>query len=147
MLDLVNTYEGFVNLRKNAMRSHVQIKHGLIETLEIPALKNVLSQLEKNKKDHWNNELLNMVKGYFKDIDILFEQLSKKMIVGGKVYFNVANSAYYGVHIEVDKIVASIAQYHGFLIEEIRQARNLKPSIQQKNLISTLRESVIVMIR
>ena len=38
-----------------------------------------------------------MIKGYFRDMDNLFAQLSLKMKKNKKVFFNVANSAYYEV--------------------------------------------------
>jgi hypothetical protein len=62
-----------------------------------------------------------------------------------KLFFNVANSAYYGIEIKVDEIVSIIAENHGFTVHEIREARQLRPSGQQKDLIKSLRESVIVM--
>ena len=86
-----------------------------------------------------------MVKGYFKDMNTLFEQLKLKMRPNCKIFFNVANSAYYGIEIKVDEIVSAIAETHGFAINEIREARQLKPSSQQKDSIKSLRESVIVM--
>jgi hypothetical protein len=86
-----------------------------------------------------------MIKGYFKDMDTLFAKLKLKMQPSKKLYFNVANSAYYNVEIKVDEIVSAIAETHGFTINEIREARQLKPSTQQKEKIKSLRESVIVM--
>ena len=61
------------------------------------------------------------------------------------IYFNVANSAYYGVEIAVDEIICQIAEKQGFKIVEIRKARDLKASSQQSGSIKSLRESVIVM--
>jgi hypothetical protein len=123
----------------------VQVKHGEIEELEIPELKRVLSKLNAKKVEMWNDDLPTMIKGYFKDMDTLFAQLRLKMQSNRKVFFNVANSAYYGVEIKVDEIVSAIAETHGFIIDEIREARQLKPSSQQKETIKSLRESVIVM--
>lgn len=145
ILDLVKSYEDVIKLRRNTFISHVQIKHGDIEMLDIPELKNALDKLEHSKSDFWNSELPSMIKGYFKDMDTLFGQLKLKMKPNSKLFFNVANSAYYGVEIKVDEIVSAIAETHGFTINEIREARQLKPSSQQKETIKSLRESVIVM--
>lgn len=145
MLDLVNSYEDLRNLRKSTIRSHVQVKHGEVELINSSELKRVISQLKENQEDHWNTELLGMIKGYFSDMDSLFGSLKKKMKPGKKIFFNVANSAYYGVKIKVDEIVAEIAENNGFKVNEIRKARDLNPSSQQKEQIDSLRESVIIL--
>lgn len=145
VLDLVKDYEELRELRKNTLRSHVQIKHGKIELIDSLELKEVIEKLECNMEDHWNVELISMIKGYFEDMQSLFIQLKKKMKPNKKIFFNVANSAYYGIEIKVDQIVAEIAEKNGFVVNEIRKARNLKPSSQQKEKINSLRETVIVL--
>lgn len=145
MLDLIKDYKELRQLRFDTFISHVQVKHGEIEVLNITELKNVLQKLGNKTNEYWNSELPGMIKGYFKDMDILFSQLRQKMKPGKKLFFNVANSAYYGIEIKVDEIVCAIAETHGFTIDEIREARQLKPSSQQKDKIKSLRESVIVM--
>lgn len=147
MLDLVKDYAQVRELRKRTIRSHVQVKHGSVAALEIEMLKNVVQKLERNASEHWTrgDDLTTMVKGYFMDMDILFSALNTKMRKGAQVYFNIANSAYCGVEIKVDEIVAQIAETKGFKIKEIREARKLRPSAQQRDKIKFLRESVIVM--
>ncbi len=131
-------------LREKTLRSHVQIKWGELETLEIDELKKALEDIEKYKDKFWNNELLNMIRGCFLDINTLFSGLSKKMASDGMIFFNVGNSAYYNVEIEVDMIVCKIAENNGFKVEEIREARRVRTSSQQKGISEGLRESVIV---
>ncbi|MEX0597320.1 MAG: hypothetical protein WD512_12570 [Candidatus Paceibacterota bacterium] len=144
ILDLVKNYQDLRDLRKRTLRSHVQVKHGEVKIVDSAKLREVIEKLNKNKENHWNSELLGMIKGYFYDMDILFNSLKKKMLPNKKVFFNVANSAYYGVKILVDEIVVEIAENHGFKLDQIRKARDLRPSSQQKDLISSLRETVIV---
>lgn len=144
ILDLVKNYEDIKLLRSKTFRSHVQIKLGQIELLNIPELVRVIEKLDLKKDQFWNSELSEMVKAYFVDIDILFNEFKKKMRSNRKIFFNVANSAYYGIEIKVDEIVCAIAEKNGFLVNEIREARQLKPSTQQKDSIKSLRESVIV---
>ncbi|MBT2653222.1 hypothetical protein [Oceanobacillus sp. ISL-73] len=145
MLDLITNYEELRELRKKTIRSHVQVPWGEIPLLDIPELKSAIKKLEDHRDKFWNKHLLEMVKGYFLDMDLLFEKLHYKMKKNGRVYFNVANSAYYGVEIETDKIVSRVASNHGFEIQEIRKARKINPSSQQKDLIPYLLEVVIVM--
>lgn len=145
VLDLVSCHEDLRKLRKKTIRSHVQIKHGALETLDITLLNELIASIMENKNSFWNNDLLNMIKGYFLDMNILFEHFHRVMKPNRKIYFNVANSAYYGVEIKVDEIIAEIAESKGFTINEIRKARDLKVSSQQSGLIDKLRESVTVM--
>jgi DNA modification methylase len=147
MLDLVRNYQELKELRRKTIRSHVQVVWGNVPSLEINELKNAILNLQKHKEKFWNKNLLEMIKGYFLDMDILFKGLSKKVKNSGKVYFNVANSAYYGVEIETDKIIATIASNHGFQVQEIRKARKINPSSQQKDRIPFLLEVVIVMTK
>ena len=144
MLDLIKDYNSLKQLRKNTLRSHVQVSYDDLIPLNIELLIDTLKELEKHRSKFWNKNLLNMVIGYFDDMNILFSNLKNKLTNRGRIYFNVANSAYHGVLIEVDKIIAEIAKMNGFKVEEIRIARNLKTSAQQKELIGSLRESVIV---
>ena len=145
VLDLVSDYDELRSLRNRTIRSHVQVKHGHVELVDSTELMEAIERLKQNLGDHWNSELIGMIKGYFQDMKILFDELRKKMKPHKKIYFNVANSAYYGVEIKVDQIISEIASSCGFIINEIRKARDLKPSSQQKNLIPSLRESIIVM--
>lgn len=145
MLDLVRNYDELKQLRHKTFISHVQVIHGKIEVLDIPELKSVLNELNSKKDEFWNIHLSTMISGYFNDMNTLFGQLKLKMQSNKKVFFNVANSAYHGVEIKVDEIVSSIAESYGFTINEIREARRLKSSAQQKQQIKSLRESVIVM--
>ncbi|PEC03199.1 hypothetical protein CN360_11580 [Bacillus cereus] len=145
MLDLITNYDELKELRRKTIRSHVQVVWGNIPLLNIPELESAIKGLEAHREQFWNKHLLEMVKGYFLDMNLLFEKLQSKLKKGGKIYFNVANSAYYGVEIQTDKIVSRIASNHGFEIEEIRKARKINPSSQQKELIPYLLEVVIVM--
>lgn len=145
MLDLVSDYSELKKLRSNTFRSHVQVTWGETELLDILELKKALNKLEKHRDQFWNKRLPEMIKGYFLDMNTLIGSLSEKVKSGGKVYINVANSAYYGVEIEVDKIIATIGTLHNFEILEIRKARKINPSSQQKEKIPYLLEVVIVM--
>ncbi|WP_052676013.1 hypothetical protein [Paenibacillus sp. IHBB 10380] len=115
--------------------------------MNIEQLRTALDNINEHKEKFWNDEIPSMIKGYFEDMDTLFRKMYVKMKPGGRVYFNVANSAYYGVEIKTDQIVAEIAQNNGFRVLEIRKARKIKPSVQQKEQIPYLLEVVIVLIK
>lgn len=144
VLDLISDYNELKNLRKNTLRSHVQVKHGELTEVDVPTLRSYLKKISSKKIQLWNNDLLNMIKGYFLDMDYLFAEFRRVMETDKYIYFNVANSAYFGEEIIVDQIICEIAVNRGFQVVEIRKARDLKSSSQQSGIIKNLRESVIV---
>ena len=135
------------NLRNQTFRSHVQIHWNDNSTIENSLLKSTLTKLKKSAKncDVWNTSIIDMVRLYFVDMEKLFEELYRKMKIGGKVYFNVSNSAYFNIEIKTLDICASIAEDVGFSVNEIRKARFLKTSPQQKEYVDKLLEGVIVL--
>ena len=144
VLDLINNYEELNNLRKNTIRSHVQVKYDEIEELNVPTLQSYLKKISQKEIALWNSDLLNMIKGYFIDMDHLFYQFKRILQPEKYIYFNVANSAYFGEVVKVDEIICEIAIKNGLNLIEIRKARNLKSSSQQSVEVKSLRESVIV---
>lgn len=135
------------NLREHTFRSHVQIHWHDNADIKNSLLKSTLKRLDKSAKNFtlWNPSIIDMIRLYFVDMDTLFKELYKKMRKGGKVYFNVSNSAYFNVEIKTLDICASIAEDIGFSVQEIRKARYLKTSPQQKEHVDKLLEGVIVL--
>lgn len=146
-LGLTSSYEAVRNLREKTFRSHVQIKWEDDESINNRTLNNTLKLLKgcSKEQDIWNSSILDMVRLYFVDMKKIFHVLYKKVKIGGKIYFNVSNSAYFNIMINTLEICAEIAESEGFNVIEIRKARKLKPSPQQKEQIENLLEGVIVM--
>jgi len=136
-------------LREKTLRSHVQIKWNDKTNINNHLLNETLSKLQEGSviKKIWNKSIIDMVRLYFVDVKIIFNALYKKLKNGGRVYFNVSNSAYFNVLINALEICASIAENEGFKVIEIRKARYLKTSPQQKKNIEKLLEGVIVLER
>ena len=146
-LGLTSTYEEVRNLREKTLRSHVQIKWEDNESINNKTLESTLKLLKdcSGDKKIWNSSILDMVRLYFVDMKKIFHVLYKKVKLGGRIYFNVSNSAYFNVMINTLEICAEIAESERFKVIEIRKARKLKPSPQQKEQIENLLEGVIVM--
>ena len=145
VLQLVNSHKELQDLRKSTIRSHVQVKYADVKPIDNQRLQECLSMMKYSKSKAWNSDILNMICGYFEDMQHLFTSISRKMRSGGVMYFNVANSAYFGVEVPVDLIIADIAEDCGMKVREIRKARDLKTSPQQSRLIGKkLHESIIV---
>ena len=135
VLQLVNSHEDLQKLRKSTLRSHVQVKYSEVNPIDNIRLIKCLSDMKNSETKSWNPDILNMICGYFEDMQQLFRAFAKKMQRGGVIYFNVANSAYFGVEVPVDKIIADIAEDCGLKVREIRKARDIKTSPQQSKML------------
>lgn len=143
ILGYVSTFKQERRLRKESLTSHVQIKLPEFDTPEFHPLRQYVDYLVNLNGKLWNKNIPNMVKGYFFDMEKVLNEVYSKLKKGGKAYVNVSNSAYAGRVCEVDFLLALIGEKIGFRVKEIRLARMLKSSSQQK-LGNGLRESVIV---
>lgn len=148
-LGFAKNFEEIRALRNKTIRSHVQIKWTDTTTINNPFLIDVLDKLKTAASDtgSWNESIIDMIRLYFVDMQTLFELLYKKVKIGGRIYFNVSNSAYFGVKINTLELCASIAESEGFRILEIRKARYLKTSPQQKKSVDKLLEGVLLLER
>ncbi len=145
VLQLVNSHEDLQKLRKSTLRSHVQVKYAEVKPIDNCRLRRCLSDMRRSDTKSWNSDILNMICGYFEDMQQLFSAFSRKMRKGGVIYFNVANSAYFGVEVPVDMVISDIAEDCGLKVREIRKARDIKTSPQQSKVLGKkLHESVIV---
>lgn len=146
-LGFTNTKNDIRKLREKTLRSHVQIKWNDETTVNNDLLKETLEKLElaSETTEKWNDSIIDMVRLYFVDIQTIFRVLFKKLKDKGRIYFNVSNSAYFNVLINTLEICASIAEDEGFNVLEIRDARRLKTSPQQKEYVDKLLEGVVVL--
>lgn len=137
------------NLREKTLRSHVQLKWDDKTNIQNILLNETLQKLKTASLNEkvWNTSIIDMVRLYFVDIHTIFSVLYKKVKVGGKIYFNVSNSAYFNVLINTLEICASIAEQTGFTVIEIRKARYLKTSPQQQKIVGKLLEGVLLLER
>lgn len=147
-LGYVNDYDDIIDLRKQTIRSHVQLKwkEGLEtkNTIVNETVKAIKANILLEGKT-WSEDIPNMVVAYFVDMENLFNVFYRKMKMEGKIYFNVSNSAYNNTLIDTIEIIANIAESIGFRVVEIRKARYLKTSPQQKETIGKLLEAVLVL--
>lgn len=148
-LGFTKTASEIRRLREKTFRSHVQIKWEDDTAINNKMLCDTLDRLKEASVNEniWNSSIIDMIRLYFVDIHTVFSELYKKMKIGGKVYFNVSNSAYFKILINTLEICASIAEQEGFRVIEIRKARYLNTSPQQQKDIGKLLEGVLVLER
>lgn len=95
----------------------------------------------------WSPLLPDVVRGYFADMQRILTMLRRAIRKRGRCIIVVGNSAYAGVLIPSDLLLAHVAERVGFEVEKIVITRHLTTSSQQKRSLdpvkSYLRESII----
>ncbi|MBU4259627.1 MAG: site-specific DNA-methyltransferase [Proteobacteria bacterium] len=145
--DFVSDKEDFRLLRNTGFRSNTNsLTHKPI-IYKNENLENLISLFNNEKL--WNNKIPNVVRGYFDDTHTLLNKLYRQTIEGGYVGIVVGNSAYSGVIIPSDVLIANIAKEIGFKVKSIFVTRHLTTSSQQKQeleiLKNYLRESIVLL--
>ena len=143
ILGYLTSYTSQRQLRRSTLRSHVQIRWPDEDIPNIEELIQVVKLIEAQRNELWNESIPEMVKGYFADMNSIFETLERKMKGGSKAYIVVGNSSYANIPIDTDIFLAKIAETNHFKVEEIRIARYLRSSGQQDS--QKIRESIIVL--
>jgi site-specific DNA-methyltransferase (adenine-specific) len=98
----------------------------------------------------WRMGVPELLRGYFDDMRSTLLQ-SKEALDSGKCYVVVGNSAFAGVIIPTDVLIAELGLQCGFKSAEILVARHLTVAPQQRSLLvnhqAEMRESVVVLTR
>ena len=143
--DFVKSTSDLKNLRNISLRSHLNSKLNEEEVIESTYLNDILQIISERKL--WDKRIPSMLKLYFND---MFKLLDKLLLVMKKEAFCniiISNSAYSGVVIPTDLLIANYANYIGFIVEKIEIDRYIITSSQQyKDTLDYkkyLRESVI----
>lgn len=104
-------------------------------------------ELITGKRDARTRLMPNMLRGYFTDMATVLEQLYAALDNNGSCYIVVDQSAYVGVIVPTDLLLADIAEQKGFSVERIIICRKAATSGQQRKahpyLGETLRESIV----
>jgi len=136
-------------IRLRTIRSHVQVRWEPSTRVVSRRVSRIVRQLEK--KALWDNRLPSMVQSYFADIADVLSESHRVMKKGGCAWFVVSTSAYGGVHIPVDTMLAELGVNSGWKLREILCLRNLRASVQhwkrhlEKGTSPPLRESLVIL--
>lgn len=110
-----------------------------------------LKESETGKKDSRTRKVPNMIKGYFADMKEAIRQCGLCLEKGKKVYIVIDQSAYVGVIIPTDLLLAYISESVGFNVASITECRKARTSTQQLKkypyLKNVLRESIVELIK
>lgn len=144
--DFIKSYDDIKKLRELTLISHLN------QSLNSPInFENIYIDffVEKiSEKEIWNKRIPLMIKGYFRDMSNVLQGLYELLTLNGKCVIVVGNSAYAGIVIPTDLLLARIGRELGFSDIQIRVARKLPTSPQQLKKVNRkelLRESLIIM--
>lgn len=149
MGEFVKSYDELRELNRRAMRSHVETTLKRDGDQNISLVDNFSNQIDPDQV--WDKRIPDAVRGYFQDMRKVLKQTNFVLKPGGQAIFVVGNSAYSGVIIPTDALIASMSDDIGFDVPNIAVARHLTTSSQQRELLedrkSYLRESLVYLTK
>ena len=151
----VKSMEELKALRGRTLRSHVQTKWSSPLNSEFGQhFEETMSKLKAETHNLWNQRIPEMVQAYFEDMSSVFLNLRSRAKQSASIWLVVSTSAYGGVEIPVDLILADVASRSGWFLREVTVLRYLRRvSGQQWHKLNSasdgdgpyLRESVVVL--
>lgn len=101
----------------------------------MPFLNELIKELSINAYDM---RIPKMVAGYFQDMRLVFEGLSRNIKPDGRICLDIGDSIYAGTHVQTDKLLVELAQHSGLvLIEDVtlRERRSKGGQILSQKLL------------
>ncbi|MDA8187438.1 MAG: hypothetical protein M0T85_04785 [Dehalococcoidales bacterium] len=139
----VRDFDDLKSLRHSLLRSHIESKPAPTNLVQVPAIREVLNALRLKRLN--NARIPIMIEGYFEDMNLVLEGLSRMLMPGGRVALVVANARFEGEMVPTDLILSEIAASHGLETTEIRITRYKGNSSQQMGRYGRVpvRESIV----
>jgi DNA modification methylase len=139
-------------IRLQTLRSHVQVNWDPASEISSSMLPPILSQLKEREDKLWDKRLVSMVQAYFSDMANILKECGRVVRPNGQAWIVVSTSAYAGIEIPVDLILADIGCRNGWSLRGVNVLRNIRSSSQHWGNLETgsrpsLRESLIILRR
>lgn len=148
----VKTNADLMRIRLKTVRSHLQANWLPPKRDGFGALyAKVLKEVCEKKDLLWSERIPQMIQAYFEDIEALLTALKARANKDAKLKIAIGTSAYGGIVIPVDLIIADIGERLGWLLEDVNVVRRLRSSGQHwkhetaKGDVPELRESIVVL--
>jgi hypothetical protein len=149
----IESNKSLMKVRLETIRSHVQAnwKHPIKDEFGV-LYQDCISNIREYAKNLWDPRIPKMVQAYFEDMETILRGLRRKAHDNASVWLVVSTSAYAGVEVPVDLILAEIGLRTGWLLREVGVLRYLRSSsqhvkhVEEKDRKSVpLRESVVIL--
>lgn len=134
------------------MRSHVQAKWEEPKRSSFGSLyKDSIEKVLERADDLWDDRIPLMIQAYFEDMEKILRLLYMNAKPNASLWLVVSTSAYVGVQIPVDLIIADIGERVGWYLREVHVLKYLRTSGQhwkkwakEDEQKPRLRESVVI---
>lgn len=144
----VDSNDALRAIRLKTLCSHVQVKRHFTTEVVTPLLEPIVSRLATQPL--WNRNIPGMVRTYFADLATVVKEAHRVIRRNGRAWLVVSTSAYGGIEIPVDLILADVAVRSGwrlngiFVLRQLRSAGQQWPSLRS-GARPPLRESLIIL--
>ncbi len=144
--EFIHSYGELTALRKQSLRSHLGAALEA-DTTSLPEVAALIELLDP-KSYAKSSRVDQLLHGYFEDMRSMLESCRRVLTPGGTCNVVVGNSAYGGVIIPTDVLIAMLGPAAGFDNVKVIPIRHLTVAPQQRKLLegmeSYMRESVVV---
>jgi hypothetical protein len=139
------------HVRLRTVRSHVQASWERPREVVSDMLRPVLRKLQR-ADSLWDRRLPLMVQAYFEDMRCVLREAFRVVRRAGQAWIVVSTSAYNGIEIPVDLVIADVAVREGWRLSAINVLRSLRAAGQHWEYLEQgakppLRESLIILER
>jgi hypothetical protein len=143
----VASYDDVAVLRKRSLRSHLSAAlDGPV--LDLPEVDGLIEQLDPASYAI-RMRVPALIRGYFSDMAAVLRRSRQALVPGGRCCVVVGNSAYGGVIIPTDELIAGLGLGAGFRAAAVVPVRHLTVAPQQRNDLrgreGLMRESIVVL--
>ena len=141
-----------MKIRLKTIRSHVQANWENPINDDFGVLyRDCITTIRGSTDILWSDKLPSMVQAYFEDMETILRELRNRALDNASLWLVVSTSAYGGIEIPVDLILAEIGQRSGWFLREVGVLRHLRSSSQHVKHVDDatrrsvpLRESVVI---
>ena len=143
----VDSYGALGALRKRSLRSHLGAAlDGAV--IDLPDVEALIARIDPASYAV-RTRVPALIRGYFSDMATILRRCRHVLVPGGRCCVVVGNSAYGGVIIPTDRIIASLGLDAGFGEAAVVPVRHLTVAPQQRNELrgreGLMRESIVVL--
>lgn len=120
ILDFISQETDLKKYREQAITAginNVSVKNKIVSLDIVEPYAKQLDKLSTDKR------IPKMIRAYFSDMNIVFNNFNLLLKNSGRIYFDIGDSEYYGVHIPVDDLIISIAKNNNFKLIESKLLR------------------------
>jgi hypothetical protein len=148
----VKNNDQLMRIRLQTVRSHLQANWKMPVKKSFGAMyARVIKEILIGKGKLWSTRIPQMIQAYFEDMENLLTTLSKRANPNALLKIAVATSAYGGLVVPVDFILAEIAEQAGWELQGVQVVRRLRSSPQlwthenRDKGVPELREGIVIL--